>query len=295
MTFPTLSIAGSSRLVGAAGAVALAAGTLGVMAPTDAATGTLTYTCAVPGLGDQPFTMVADTDAPKKIAYGETVAPTTTGTVTVPENVTTFVRDANGAKKVDGKADVASTVDGSASPWALTVPRTNVPPNGGMALVGKGPTGTFEGKKVGSVYDIAVGNFTATMNFYEANDTPSVPPSAQIPCTLNPGQHAAVDTIAVVKDATTTGATAPDISKGAKAQARVLVGSEHGTTPKGKIKAKLVRNGKIWQTKILTLREGARTVTFQRIRVKGNFKVRVKYVGRESWKGSRAVDTLVVG
>ena len=150
MTFPTLSMPGSNRLVGAAGAVALAAGTLGVMAPADAATGTLTYTCAVPTLGDQQFTMVADTDAPKKIAYGETVAPTTTGTVTVPENVTTFVRDGIGAKKVDGKADVASTVDGSAGRWTLAVPRTNVPPNGAMALVGTGPAGTFEGKKVGT-------------------------------------------------------------------------------------------------------------------------------------------------
>ena len=75
----------------------------------------------------------------------------------------------------------------------------------------------------------------------------------------------------------------------------MLVGSEHGTTPKGKIKAKLVRNGKVWQTKVLTLRDGARTVTFQRIRVTGSFKVRVKYVGRESWKGSRAVDRFSVG
>ncbi len=79
MTFPF-----PSRFAGAAGAVALAAGTLGVVAPADAATGTLTYTCAVLSLGDQQFTMVADTDAPNKIAYGETVTPTATGTVTRP-------------------------------------------------------------------------------------------------------------------------------------------------------------------------------------------------------------------
>ena len=123
-----------------------------------------------------------------------------------------------------------------------------------LTLVGTGPAGTFEGTKVGNVYDIAVGSFTATVNFYDANDTPRVPPSAQIPCTLNPGQHPAVDTIAVVKDKTTTSATAKDIRKGAKAKAKVRVASEHGTTPKGKIKAKLVRNGKVWQTKVLTLR-----------------------------------------
>lgn len=294
MTFSRSKGLGPKRLAGAAGAVALAAGTLGVVAPADAASGTLAYTCPVLGEPKQ-LTMVADTDAPKKIAFGETIAPTATGTVTVPEDVTTTIRDVLMGKKLDGKADVAATVDGAPTPWVLAVPQTNVPPNGPMTLVGTGPAGSFVGTKVGKVYDVAVGNFSATLNFYLANGQPATVPQSTIVCTQNPGQHPAVDTIAVVKDKTTTRATAKDIRKGAKAKAKVRVTSEHGTTPKGKIKAKLVRNGKVWQTKVLTLQDGARKVTFQRIHVKGAFKIRVKYVGRESWKGSRAVDPFTVG
>ena len=148
---------------------------------------------------------MADTDAPGKIAYGETVTPTATGTITFPEDVTTTLRDGVGAKKVDGKADVAATVDGVATPWTLAVPQTNVPPNGSLVLTGTGPAGTFTGTEVGTVYDIAVGNFTATINNYQANGTPTtILPTAVVPCVLNPGQNAAVDTIKVVKDATTT-------------------------------------------------------------------------------------------
>ena len=205
-----------------------------MVAPASAATGTLAYTCTVPVSGAKPFTAVADTDAPGKIAYGETVTPTATGTITFPEDVTTTLRDAVGAKKVDGKADVAATVDGVATPWTLAVPQTNVPPNGSLVLTGTGPAGTFTGTKVGTVYDIAVGNFTATINNYQANGTPTTTlPTAVVPCVLNPGQNAAVDTIKVVKDVTTTTVKAPDISKGEQARAKVKVVSDHGQTRQG--------------------------------------------------------------
>ena len=283
----------TTRLVGAASVVALTGGTLGVLAPAGAATGSLAYTCPVLGT-PKTFTMVADTDAPRKIAYGETITPQATGTVTVPEDVTQTLRDLQ-AQKVDGTANVAATTDGAASPWTLAVPSTTVPPNGSLVLVGTGPAGTFEGNQVGTVYDLAVGNFTATLNLRRANGDPATVPQTTIACTLNAGQDAAVDTIKVVKDTTSTTANARDINNGAKAKTKVKVKSEHGTTPKGKIKAKLVRGGKVWQTKVLSLRDGKRTVTFQRLHTNGTFKVKVKYVGRDNWKGSRAVDTFVVG
>ena len=282
-----------TRLLSAVAAVTLTGGALGAMAPADAVTGTLAYTCTAFG---QPkaFTMVADTDAPKKIAYGETTTPQVTGTVTVPEDVTQAIRDLQ-AQKVDGTTVVAATTDGVASPWTLTVPQTNVPPNGSLVLTGTGPAGTFEGTKVGTVYDLAIGDFTATLNLRRANGDLVAPPQTTFACTLNPGQSAAVDTIKVVKDATTTKVNARDIVRGAKAKAKVTVTAEHGTTPKGKIKAKLVRNGKVWQTKVLSLRDGARKVTFDRVRVTGTFTVRAKYLGHGNWKSSRSVDTFSVG
>jgi len=286
----------NSRVLGALGALALAGGALGVVAPSSAATGTLAYTCTVPVSGAKPFTAVADTDAPGKIAYGETVTPTVTASITFPEDVTTTLRDTVGAKKVDGKADVAATVDGVATPWTLAVPQTNVPPNGALVLTGTGPAGTFTGTKVGSVYDLAVGNFTATINNYQANGTPTTTlPTAVVPCVLNAGQNAALDTIKVVKDVTTTTVKAPDISKGEQARAKVKVVSDHGQTAKGKIKAKLVRNGNVIVTKLVSLQEGKRKVKFVTLTKTGNYSVKVKYVGNQNFKGSSSTDAFTVG
>ncbi len=292
-----MSVVLNTRLIAAAGALALSGTALGVVAPANAATGTLTYTCTVPASGAKQFTAVADTDAPAKIAYGESVTPTATGTITFPEDVTATHRDGVGAKKVDGKADVAVTVDGAAtSPWSLAVPQTNVPPNGSLVLTGTGPAGTFTGTEVGTVYDIAVGNFTATINNYQANGTPTaILPTAVVPCVLNPGQNAAVDTIKVVKDATTTTVKAPDLSKGEQARAKVKVASDHGQTAKGKIKAKLVRNGNVVVAKVLSLKDGKRQVKFVTLAKTGTYSVKVKYVGNQNFKGSSAKDSFTVG
>lgn len=286
----------SKRLVGTVGAVALAGGTLGVVAPALAVTPSLAYTCtSLAFAGPKQFTMVADTDAPRRIAYGETVSPTATGTITVPEDVTTAIRDTLLAKKVDGKADVVASVDGNARPWALVVPQTNVPPNGTLTVVGTGTAGDFTGSKVGTIYDIAVGDFAATLNLYNANGTPSTPPSALVTCVQNPGQNAAVDTVKVVKDATTTAVTPRQFRKGAKAKATVKVVAEHGQTPRGRIKAKLVRNGNVLQAKVLSLREGQRRVSFIRLKNKGTYTVKAKYVGNQNFKGSSAKETATVG
>jgi uncharacterized protein DUF6801 len=286
----------SKRLVGAVGALALTGGALGAVAPAHAASAALTYACTgtVPGTSGT-YTMVADTDAPRRIAYGETVTPTATGTVTVPEAVTTAIRDTIGAKKVDGRADVAATVDGTANPWTLTVPMTNVPPHGTMTLVGTGPAGTFTGEKVGRIFDIAVGNFTATVNFYEANGTPRIPPSTTVTCVLNPSQSGAVDTIKVVKDKTTTTVMPRQTRLGAKVKAKIKVVAEHGETVKGRVKAKLFRNGNRIQTKQVYLRDGKRKVTFIRAQRPGNYKVVGKYVGHQNFRGSRGKVTFRIG
>jgi len=286
----------NKRLVGAVGAIALTGGTVAVTTPAEAATGTLAYTCTVPLQGLKQFTAVADTDAPQRIAYGETIAPAVTGTITFPEDVTRTLRDDVGAKKVDGKAEVAATVDGVARPWTLVVPQTNVPPNGSLVLTGTGPAGTFAGDKVGTVYDVAVGDFTATINNYQANGAPTtILPTAVVPCTLNAGQDPAVDTIKVVKDRTTTAVTPKQFRQGAKARAKVKVVAEHGKTVKGKIKAKLLRNGKVLQAKVLSLRDGQRRVTFLRLRNGGTYTVKAKYLGNQNFKGSSAMVKVNAG
>jgi len=290
-----MSVEIGKRLVGALTVGALTGTALGVVAPAAATSAALTYTCTSPGFtGPKQFTMVADTDAPGRIAFGETIAPTATGTVTVPEDVTAVFRDGLMAKRVDGRADVAATVDDVVRPWSLAIPQTNVPPNGTLTLEGTGSAGTFTGAKVGTVYDIAVGNFNATLNFYSANGSPSAP-STTVTCVLNPGQTAAVDTIRVVKDGTATSVKAPDINRGGLARAKVKVVSDHGKTPKGKVKAILLRSGNKLLSKKVGLRDGRVKVKLVRLGRAGDYTVKVKYLGHRNFKRSNAKDTFTVG
>ena len=207
-----------------------------MVAPASAATGTLAYTCTVPVSGAKQFTAVADTDAPAKIAYGETRDAHGDRDDHVPRG--RHHHPAGRRRRQEGGRQGRRGRDRRRRgdpPWTLAVPQTNVPPNGSLVLTGTGPAGTFTGTKVGTVYDLAVGNFTATINNYQANGTPTTTlPTAVVPCVLNPGQNAAVDTIKVVKDVTTTTVKAPDISKGEQARAKVKVASDHGQTPRAR-------------------------------------------------------------
>ena len=282
-----------ARLVAAVGTLALAA--TAVALPAGAVSGTLTYTCTVLGAAKQ-FKVVADTDAPASVAYGETVAPTASGTITVPEDVVTTARD-GGAKKVDGKADVTATVNGAPRPLTLTAAKqTNVPNSGTMDIEVSGPAGSFAGAAAGTSYAVAVGDFVATLNLYEANGTVlPAPLSPQvIPCVIDAGQNPAVDTITVVKDATTATVVARDITAHHRPKAKVTVTSEHGTIPLGSIKAKLLRKGKVLQTKVLALRDGVRKVRFAPVAKTGDYTVRVRYQGGANWTGARETDTFTV-
>ena len=70
-----------------------------------AVTASPTYTCtSLAFTGARQFTMVADTDAPRRMAYGETVTPTATATITVPEDVTTSIRDVGRQRQRQGHA-----------------------------------------------------------------------------------------------------------------------------------------------------------------------------------------------
>ena len=57
-----------TRLVGAVGAVALTGGVLGVVAPAQAATGTLAYTCPVSGQPNPPLRYLTLTSGEKQVA-----------------------------------------------------------------------------------------------------------------------------------------------------------------------------------------------------------------------------------
>ena len=69
--------------LGALTLTGLAAAAVGLTAPASAATTDLVYTCQVPILGPQDFTVSLDTDAPATATVGDTVTANVTGSVTL--------------------------------------------------------------------------------------------------------------------------------------------------------------------------------------------------------------------
>jgi hypothetical protein len=104
-----------------------------------------------------------------------------------------------------------------------------------------------------------------------------------------------VDTIKVVKDKTTTTVMPRQMRLGAKVKAKIKVVAEHGETVKGRVKAKLFRNGNWIQTKQVYLRDGKRKVSFIRAKRPGSYKVVGKYVGHQNFRGSRGTVTFRIG
>ena len=162
-----MTLARNTRLLGAATAVALTAGALGVVAPAAATSAPLAYTCAVLGQ-TRTFTMVADLDAPPTIAFGETIAANAIGTLTLPEDVTAAIRSDLAARRVDGKADVNAAVSGTLAPVDAGVP-------GDRRAAGRSDDAgrrrhrrqLRRRPRSARSYDVVAGNFTAVLNFYQ--------------------------------------------------------------------------------------------------------------------------------
>lgn len=280
------------RLLGAATALALAGGALGVVSPAVAASAPLAYTCAVLGQS-RTFTLVADLDAPPTIGFGETVTPTAIGTLTLPEDVTAAIRSDLGARRVDGRADVSTVISGTPRPWTLVFPPTDVPPAGAMTLTGVGTGGEYPGVKVGTIYDVWVGSFTAVLNFTNAAGAPTSPvPSTSLSCTMNAGQSGAVDTITVVKDQTTTKVKGRDRAPGVKPRVKIKVAAAHGHRAKGEVRVKILRKGEKVRTTVIGLQKGRARVSLDGL--SGSYVVRAKYLGSGRFKGSSVKDKISV-
>jgi len=185
-------------MLGVGGLVGGAA-VFGFSSPAQAASQQLTYTCET-ALGSEVFLVTLDTDAPAMMHTGDVSDPViTTSTVEAPASLAGLLYGALGVRSVDGTAIAESTVGGEAQTGSMTVSMTPVNATGPLTTVATG-TGEALAPTTPGEIDIVAGDFTTTVNAYDAAEAPILIAGilpATFPCTLDAGQNAVVDTVTV--------------------------------------------------------------------------------------------------
>lgn len=169
--------------VGALALTGFAATAVGLSAPAHAATTDLVYTCQVPILGAQDFTVSLDTDAPESVTPGTDVTAAVTGSVTLNE------RTINGMVGLLGWAEAEGTTVSDLT--NLTTPRTAVSATQ-ATLPLTGGSVTLTDLAAGEHTIEAPGAFTSTFSGFKADGTAGG--DFEIPCTYTSGTQV-IDTI----------------------------------------------------------------------------------------------------
>lgn len=270
------------RKVAATGVLALAAGALSTVAvsPAHAESAPLDYTCGVPILGDQTFSVVADTDAPAAIKVGDTFTPTVTSTVTIPENVAGAIKGLLGAETAEGSAVADTLVNGQPSSVDLTVPVTTIP-DGALSVVASGTGAPVTATKAGEMV-LATAGFTSHLLFKKADGAEAI--TADVVCVLNEGQDATVDTIAVAKAGTKTVASVKYAKSKKLFKLKAKVKAPVKAT--GTVKFAVTKNGKKFKTvKAKVNKRGVATAKVTKVK-KGKYVIKATYSGNKNLKSS---------
>jgi hypothetical protein len=260
-----------------------------------AATAPLPYTCQVLGQ-TRTFLVHVGTDAPTRLAFGETVAATATVTITLPEDVTTTLRDDLRAASVDGQLAAPAAVNKAKAAWALPIGRTALPAAGSsLVLVSAVPVGTFEGKRIDQKWRVRIGaDLSGTLSLYRADGSAASPvPNVSIACTMTDRERALVQKVITVKDTTTTTVRGKDTVKGSRGKARITVASTHGRNPKGEVQVKVFHRGELVSERVVELEKGKAKVRTRKLLERG-WSVSAKYLGSSKMRGSHGSDKIKV-
>lgn len=287
------------KLIGAAGAAALAIGT--VASPALAAgTASINYTCATP-LGDaHPSAAYSVADAPAKMAVGQplkttgtfTLDATTTGLATGPLGWSTF------------KGTIKTTPTASKAGLNLTFPKTTLGNGAGGSTVANAKGSTLAGTKVGT-FTFKLGDIgTVSLTGYDSTGkklgTVDFPNSdgTFARCKNDAGTTPLAGTAVttkIVKDTTKTTESAAYKAKTKKAISKAKVKSHFGTPATGKVTF-ILKKG---THKVKTLtgkinKKGVAKVVFKGVKAKGKYSITAKYAGSKTLKGSSGKDTFRV-
>ncbi|QIX27386.1 hypothetical protein ncot_12825 [Nocardioides sp. JQ2195] len=270
------------RKVAAVGALALASAGLSIAttSPAQAESASLSYTCTVPILGDKTFTVVADTDAPAKTVVGQSFTPAVASTVTIPEDVAGLISGVLGATTVEGTAVVTTLVGDRTEAVDLAVPLTEIPA-GPLAVVATGVGAPVTATKAGQLV-LASSDFTSHLVFKKADGSEAL--TADVPCTLDEGQDATVDTIAVAKAGTRTSASVKYVKS--KKQFKLTAKVKAPVKATGTVKLAVTKNGKKFKTvKAKVNKRGVAKATVKRVK-KGKYVIKATYSGNKNLKAS---------
>ncbi len=275
----SLRITKNLKLTGAAGAAALAIGSLA--SPALAASQHITYTCDVLGPtdvslnpGSIPATMVAGQTSKRTMHMVVHLDAVQTGTAK------TF------GDSVDGTA--VATGANKTFPFNMTIPNQSIPSSGTMDVSASGP-GKIRPLQAGT-WTVKAGDMVATLTLHGTSDT-TVP----LNCVAPTDSTTHYGTIAVSKDKTTTAVTASYAAAKDIATGKAKVKSHFGLKATGKVNF-ILKKG---THKIKTLsgavnKKGIAKVQFKNVKSKGNYSITGKYLGDHNLKGSSGKDTFTV-
>ena len=171
--------------LGALTLTGLAAAAVGLTAPASAATTDLVYTCQVPILGPQDFTVSLDTDAPATATVGDTVTANVTGSVTLNDATIGAMTGLLGWTHAEGTT--TSDVTNMTTPrTAVSATQATLPLTGGSVTLAN----LTAGEHTIDAPDSFVSNFTG----YNAAGEEAG--QFEIPCSYTSGTKV-VDTITV--------------------------------------------------------------------------------------------------
>ncbi len=261
------------RKTAAVSVLALAAGSIGMIAPATAATAPTDFTCTTP-IGDRTFVTTVDTDLPTSVEYGGSVSGTSTSTVEIPDDLMDLARNVLGAESADG----TTTWKEGAADVVKPVPSTPIPDDGPLVLSASGPIAAMKADKVGKMaYTVA--SYTGAISLKNGAGAEAIAINTE--CT--PAAAPTADTVNVTKAKTKT--TAKVKGKKKKAVVKVSVKATHGTKAGGKVVVKVKQGKKTTKAKGV-VKNGKAKVVVKKLK-KGKAKVTVAYKGDKNHAGSK--------
>jgi hypothetical protein len=270
------------KLVGAAGAAALA---VGVMAgPASAAPVVVNYSC-FNGALTIPITMDVGT-LPAKMVAGQTVKKAISSGNVHLDATTVGVALQQGWDAVSG-TNVATTT----TPYKLTIPKTTLPSLGNSLDIPATGAFTIRPTKAGT-YTVKAGDSTADIQGWngatKANDIP-------LDCVAPTDGSNVFGTIAVSKDSTKTTVSAGYNAKKDIATGTAKVRSHFGLKATGKVKFTLKRGTHVLKTMKTSLnKKGVAKAAFKHVSKKGKYSITSKYLGNAALKTSAGRDAFRV-
>ena len=192
----------TSRLAVVGATVALAAGTVLVATPADAAVKSVKtgFTCQS-DLGPQSFDITTKMDLPAKVKKGKTVPGKPVKLVAVISSETADLLRAIQVKYISVTADktVASAGKTKIPVTGVHSPKTKVPASGGFTVTSKGLASDFSIKKPGSYAVKIPTKFLFTITQYTDAQPDGSPLLQDAPCSVDKGEPTKISTLKVTK------------------------------------------------------------------------------------------------